>query len=45
MIDLLEHFKKDEALELMHLTHKALKDGGFFYQNPECIKSSLRPVL
>lgn len=30
MIDLLEHFKKDEALELMHLTHKALKNGGFF---------------
>lgn len=29
MIDLVEHFKKSEVLELMRLAHKALRDGGF----------------
>ena len=29
MIDLIEHFKKSEVLELMRLAHKALRDIGF----------------
>lgn len=28
MIDLIEHFTKSDIVDLMHLAHKTLKDGG-----------------